>query len=603
MLHVCEAVQADNAGVPVLIPAYMPGAEILVLVKSLLQLGVPSIVVVDDGSGPQFQERFRELASLDRVHVIRHAVNLGKGTALKAGLNHILVHTPACIGAVTADADGQHHPEDIVRVAARLRQNPEALIIGARQFGPHVPWRSRIGNRTSRILMGLATGRKLSDTQTGLRGIPASLIPHLLRLPASGYEFELDMLLACKYQHCAIIEEPIRTIYLDDNRSSHFDPVLDSMRIYLLLFRFSIVSFLTAVLDNVILAATHLSGGSIAQSQITARTVAMVFNYFGARSVVFHSRQGHPVVLPKYLLLVLCSGVLSYILIQFLHFRIGMSVLASKVLAEGVLFIANFAIQRDFVFTRREPDSPRATDWDRYYASVPPTARITRRYTTSVLLDAVRRHASAGRGDGQLAIVEIGGANSCFLDAMLSRIPCRSYDVVDTNEYGIGLLSGRAGDGKVVRLHRHNILDDPIPMAADLVFSVGLVEHFRPSETRAAVLAHFDYLRAGGTAIITFPTPTHLYRITRGFIEALGMWKFPDERPLKPQEVMDAVRVRGEVIGEKMLWPLLLTQYMIVARKRCAPDVELTAAVRDGVTTARSSQVSAYRRTEIPDPR
>lgn len=120
--------------------------------------------------------------------------------------------------------------------------------------------------------------------------------------------------------------------------------------------------------------------------------------------------------------------------------------MAAKVLAEGVLFIANFAIQRDFVFTRHESASPRTTDWDRYYASVPATAKLTRRYSTSVLLDAIGRHARAGRSDGQLSIVEIWGANSCFLDAILSRIPCRSYDVVDTNEYGLALLSGRTGD-------------------------------------------------------------------------------------------------------------------------------------------------------------
>jgi predicted SAM-dependent methyltransferase len=95
-----------------------------------------------------------------------------------------------------------------------------------------------------------------------------------------------------------------------------------------------------------------------------------------------------------------------------------------------------------------------------------------------------------------------------------------------------------------------------------------LVEHFNREQTKAAVLAHFDYLRPGGTAIITFPSPTLLYRATRGLIEALGMWKFPDERPLEPQEVMGTVRLRADVQGEKMLWPLMLTQYMIVARKR-----------------------------------
>ncbi|HTT62063.1 MAG TPA: class I SAM-dependent methyltransferase [Bryobacteraceae bacterium] len=220
------------------------------------------------------------------------------------------------------------------------------------------------------------------------------------------------------------------------------------------------------------------------------------------------------------------------------------------------------------MFTRRAPDSPRTTDWDRYYASVPVTARLTRRYSTSVLLKAIARHAHTCQSDGRLSIVEIGGANSCFLDAILSRMPCRSYDVVDTNAYGLALLSRRVGGRPAVRLHKHSILDDPLPMAADLVFSVGLVEHFAPGETRTAVLAHFGYLRPGGTLILTFPAPTLLYRATRGFLEALGLWRFPDERALEPQEVLDAVRERGDVSAEKMLWPHMLTQYMIVARKR-----------------------------------
>jgi SAM-dependent methyltransferase len=252
-------------------------------------------------------------------------------------------------------------------------------------------------------------------------------------------------------------------------------------------------------------------------------------------------------------------------------------------MAEGILFIANFAIQRDFVFSKRKSGlSGEATDWDKYYLSVPPTAKLTRRYSAAVLLDAIKQYASASHKDG-IAIVEIGGANSCFLDAILRTFSCRSYDVIDTNEFGLSLLSRRAGSGGVLRLHRASVLEHSVQAAADLVFSVGLIEHFEPRETRAAVLAHFDLLRPGGTAIITFPTPTPLYRIARGLISAVGMWRFPDERPLDPREVTSAVRERAELVWEKTLWPLVLTQHLVVAKKpsdgatrpvACYPDRE-----------------------------
>jgi hypothetical protein len=204
-----------------------------------------------------------------------------------------------------------------------------------------------------------------------------------------------------------------------------------------------------------------------------------------------------------------------------------------------------------------------ATDWDSYYQSVPSTAKLTRRYTTRTLLSCIRRYA----GTGPLAIVEIGGANSCFLDSMLASIPCRSYDVVDTNHYGLSLLEKRT-DSKVVHLHEQSVLSLSMDVKADLVYSVGLVEHFEPAETRRAVLAHFEPLRQGGIVIITFPTPTWLYRASRSCIEAAGMWKFPDERPLKPAEVRRALEEKGEVLYEKTMWPLVLTQHLMVAKKR-----------------------------------
>jgi hypothetical protein len=209
----------------------------------------------------------------------------------------------------------------------------------------------------------------------------------------------------------------------------------------------------------------------------------------------------------------------------------------------------------------------KATDWDRYYASVPPTAALTRKYTTSVLVGAIRRFAASVTG-GAISIVEIGGANSCFLDAILASIRPRTYDVIDTNAYGLSLLEKRGPADGVVRVHQESVLSLSYSQKADLVYSVGLVEHFEPADTRKAVLSHFDIVREGGTVIITFPTPTLLYRLTRSLIEMLGMWKFPDERPLRPEEVLATIRERGEIQFEKILWPLMLTQYFVVARKR-----------------------------------
>ena len=212
----------------------------------------------------------------------------------------------------------------------------------------------------------------------------------------------------------------------------------------------------------------------------------------------------------------------------------------------------------------------RATDWDRYYQSVPATARLTRKYTTAALAGAIRRYAQPQPGRA-LAMVEIGGANSCFLDRLVEEFTPHFYDVVDTNQYGLDLLARHAARsaslGRGLRLHRESVLAMSLPPTADVVFSVGLVEHFTPADTRAAVLAHFDTIRTGGLAIITFPTPTALYRATRKFIESIGQWKFHDERPLLPQEVLESIRERGDVLFQKTLWPLMLTQHLVAARK------------------------------------
>jgi glycosyltransferase involved in cell wall biosynthesis len=339
------------SAVVVVIPAYRPAAVLPEMVSALLEAPqVQAIVVIDDGSGPEFAPVFHSLARLDRVHVVPHIINLGKGAALKTGLNYAACRFPECVGVVTADADGQHAIADILRVADALSERPEDLTLGVRGFDQPVPLRSRLGNVVTRNVLRVITGQNISDTQSGLRGIPAGFIPSLMKLLPNGYDYELDMLLASRQTRRRIGEIPIKTIYLDGNRSSHFNPVFDSMRVYFVLVRFTSVSLITAVMDNLIFLAAFHMWAYILPSQLLGRAVAGSFNYYVNKNSVFHSAVGHTMALPKYWLSVLGFMGLSYALISALH-SLGMPVPWAKITAETALFGLGFVVQRDFIFT------------------------------------------------------------------------------------------------------------------------------------------------------------------------------------------------------------------------------------------------------------
>lgn len=331
------------------IPAYQPGSSFVTVVQGLIESGVSprSIIVVNDGSSEACASYFSEVQGFG-VEVLVHEVNRGKGGALKTALRFAMEKGRDLTGVVTLDADGQHLPQDVVRVAEQLERNPEALILGVRSFGEGVPLRSRFGNILTRSLMRFFTGQAISDTQTGLRGIPVGFFPELLSIEANGYEFEMDMLMQCKGRY-RIHEVAIQTIYIDDNAASHFNPILDSMRIYLVLFRFVVSSVLSAVVDNIIFAISFLVWPNIAGCQVLGRLGSLCLNYSLNRSKVFRSDNSVASSMPKYLGLVVFSGVLSYLLIRMLS-AAGMNVIVAKLFAETLLFFFNFVVQRTYIF-------------------------------------------------------------------------------------------------------------------------------------------------------------------------------------------------------------------------------------------------------------
>ena len=333
-----------------LVPAYQPDPGLLDTVRALLAgTDVQAVYCVNDGSAPEHDALFEEMEAAGAT-VIRHYVNLGKGMALRTGLNALAAAHPQAAGVVTFDADGQHLAEDIVAVARTVTDNPGALVLGCRRIPKDAPLRSRFGNALTRKMLRFFTGLKLSDTQTGLRGIPLDMVPELLRLKGMGYDFELDMLMCASHSRSKLVEVPIQTIYINGNASSHFSPLIDSMKIYFVFVRFSSVSITTALIDYAAFAATYHFGDNLLAALVTGRLIGAAFQFAAAHSFVFHEKGQWLSSSLRYLLVLLVLSTISYFGIDLARSRMGVSPLFSKWVVESVIFTISFLLQRDFVF-------------------------------------------------------------------------------------------------------------------------------------------------------------------------------------------------------------------------------------------------------------
>lgn len=343
-----------HASFLVLIPAFNPGESLLTTCRQLLDGGAYHILVVDDGSAQACKPVFELVGNLPRCTLLRHAVNLGKGRALKTGLNYAYLHFGGLVGVVTADADGQHAWQDVLRIGAQLATAPGTLILGSRSFPRDIPVRSLIGNLLTRYVFYFLVGRMLSDTQSGLRGIPMRCIPSLLKLDGERYDYEMNMLLLAHDSKMTLREEPIATIYLSGNESSHFSPFFDSMKIYFVLLRFALSSFSTACVDQVIFFLLYRSGAAVATGIVVARLASSIVNLTLNRRFVFKSRAELPGIIARYYGVMAVSGLIAYSMIRFANEAFRWPVVTAKITVESCLFLLSFVVVRDFVFKRNE---------------------------------------------------------------------------------------------------------------------------------------------------------------------------------------------------------------------------------------------------------
>jgi glycosyltransferase involved in cell wall biosynthesis len=340
---------ADLTQMAVLIPARRLEPGLTPMLRELSEAGFGAMIIVDDGISATDQPVFAALQQIPRVHLLRHAINLGKGRALKTGINFFLDKLTGFSGLITADADGQHAVSDIVRVAEALGTRPQTAVLGCRSFSGDVPLRSRLGNKLTRIVFHFFSGHRVTDTQTGLRAFSSALLPELLALPGERYEYEMTVLAHLSAKGIYPVEVPIQTIYIDGNRSSSFQPLRDSMRIYFVLLRFFASSLISAGLDLVFFTFAFWLTHNILTAMIAGRLSSLV-NFALNRKLVFHSHRSVASTLWRYYLLAILLAAISYGGIRGLSEGFGWNVVLTKILVESVLFLLSFSAQRLLVF-------------------------------------------------------------------------------------------------------------------------------------------------------------------------------------------------------------------------------------------------------------
>ena len=353
----------------VIIPAYKPDEKLIGLLHALKEKDNLSILVINDGSGAEFDPIFREVKALGCTLLV-HPENKGKGAALKTAFQYLLKNCDPGESFCTADADGQHLPKDIFRCLKEAEENPGTLIIGGRDLKNNVPARSLIGNAFSRWSFLLFMGKKIYDTQTGLRAFTGELLPKLIEVKGERYEYEMQMLCLFARKKWPMKEIPIETVYLEENKSSHFNAFRDAFRVYSILLQNTWlrlkepVSFLCSsglaffidlvlyyILFNFIFPLCLKNPAALAFSSLfIARTVSSIANYCINRKIVFHSHANPKKSSFFYLLLVIGVFFGNHYINVFFLAVCRFHEITSLILAQCICFPVSYLIQKLFIF-------------------------------------------------------------------------------------------------------------------------------------------------------------------------------------------------------------------------------------------------------------
>jgi len=210
-------------GIAAVIPAYNAEPSIGDVVRRTLQQ-VSTVLVVDDGS----VDGTAEQARMDGAEVVSHPVNRGKGAALRLAFGHLF--SKGYESVVTLDADGQHLPEEIGKLVACWSEGPD-LVLGSRDhLFEEMSGVRKASNGISSRLISIAVGQRVLDVQTGFRIYRRKLIEDV-GFPEDRFEAESAVVVRAARRGFRLASVPIVLGFADGRCTSHYRPVIDSLRI------------------------------------------------------------------------------------------------------------------------------------------------------------------------------------------------------------------------------------------------------------------------------------------------------------------------------------------------------------------------------------
>ena len=358
----------DLSKISVVLPSLDPDEKLIAVIDGLLEYGFSDIILVNDGSKQENLHYFTDLAARHpEIHLLHHEVNKGKGAALKNAFRWFLNNRPDGFGVITVDGDNQHHPED-TRACCEHMLKTGRPVLGCRDFNQEdVPARSSFGNKTTSMIFKIFVGMTISDTQTGLRALPRKVVEELVEVYGDRFEYETNMLLAFKTKGIDFDEVKIRTVYIEENKSSHFRVIHDSWRIYKLIlahfFRYTLSSLTCFVVDSsLVFLLTKVLGTFLADpvlsgiATVGARVVSSLINFFMNKKLVFQANVSTAKSMLRYYALALPQLLVQWLLNQGLYSLLGIAESQAfartliHILVMCVLFIISFTIQQRWVF-------------------------------------------------------------------------------------------------------------------------------------------------------------------------------------------------------------------------------------------------------------
>ena len=356
----------DLSKISVVLPSLDPDEKLIAVVDGLLEHGFTDIILVNDGSKQENLHYFTDLAAQHpEIHLLHHEVNKGKGAALKNAFRWFLANRPDGYGVVTVDGDNQHHPAD-TRACCEHMLKTGHTVLGCRDFNQaDVPARSSFGNKTTSMIFKIFVGMTISDTQTGLRAIPRGVLEELVEVYGDRFEYETNMLLAFKTKGIVFDEVKIRTVYIEENKSSHFRVIHDSWRIYKLIlahfFRYTLSSLASAVVDtgaySLLSALLPFSGFALtAAAGVIARVISSLLNFFMNQRLVFKTNVDTKKAMLRYYMLALPQMVAQVLLTQGVYALLGIPDSANGLrtviyaVVMTVLYFMSYMIQQRWVF-------------------------------------------------------------------------------------------------------------------------------------------------------------------------------------------------------------------------------------------------------------